>query len=52
MFSGTRVPVTILFDYLEEGEPLENFLREHPSVSREQALMVLEAARAGVASTT
>lgn len=49
VFAGTRVPVTILFDYLEEGESLETFLREYPSVSRDQALEVLEEARAGIA---
>lgn len=52
VFAGTRVPVAILFDHLEEGESLESFLREHPSVSREQVLEVLEAAKAGVARTT
>jgi len=48
VFSGTRVPVSVLFDHLEEGESLESFLREHPSVTREQALEVLEAAKARV----
>jgi len=52
VFAGTRVPVTILFDYLEEGESLESFLQQHPSVTREQVLEVLEAAKAGVARTT
>jgi uncharacterized protein (DUF433 family) len=49
VFTGTRVPVAILFDYLEEGEALESFLQQHPRVSRAQALAVLEAAKAGVA---
>lgn len=49
VFTGTRVPVAILFDYLEEGESLEGFLQQHPSVSRAQAVAVLEAAKAGVA---
>ena len=48
VFAGARVPVSILFDHLEEGESLESFLREHPSVTREQALEVLEAAKARV----
>lgn len=52
VFAGTRVPVAILFDHLEEGESFETFLREHPSVSREQVLEVLEAAKAGIARTT
>jgi uncharacterized protein (DUF433 family) len=51
-FAGTRVPVTILFDYLEDGESLLSFLQQHPSVSREQVLEVLEAAKAGVARAT
>jgi uncharacterized protein (DUF433 family) len=45
VFSGTRVPVQTLFDYLEGGEPLDEFLRQYPSVSREQALGVLALAR-------
>jgi uncharacterized protein (DUF433 family) len=48
VFAGTRVPVSILFDHLEEGESLESFLRQYPSVTREQALEVLEAAKARV----
>jgi uncharacterized protein (DUF433 family) len=52
VFSGTRVPVAILFDHLEEGESLEDFLQQHPSVTREQAVEVLEAAKAGVARTS
>ncbi|HEV7242074.1 MAG TPA: DUF433 domain-containing protein [Thermoanaerobaculia bacterium] len=38
VFVGTRVPVRILLDYLEGGEPLEEFLDNYPSVSREQAV--------------
>ena len=45
VFVGTRVPVKILFDYLEAGDSLEVFLDEFPSVSREQAIMALELAR-------
>lgn len=44
VFKGTRVPVETIFDYLESGESLEVFLSEFPSVSREQALSVLEIA--------
>ena len=44
VFVGTRVPVRILLDYLEGGEPLEEFLDNHPSVSREQAIAFLEEA--------
>jgi uncharacterized protein (DUF433 family) len=44
-FSGTRVPVKTLFDYLEGSSSLEDFLEDFPSVSRERAVAVLEAAR-------
>ena len=43
-FTGTRVPVKNLFDYLTGGYPLEEFLRQFPSVTREQAIAVLELA--------
>ena len=46
VFVGTRVPVKILFDYLEAGDSLEAFLDEFPSVNREQAVAALEFARA------
>jgi uncharacterized protein (DUF433 family) len=45
VFVGTRVPVQSLFDYLEAGDTLDEFLREFPSVSREQAVVALELAR-------
>ena len=45
VFSGTRVPVQNLFDYLEEGDSLDVFLTQFPSVTREQAVAVLEKAR-------
>ena len=44
VFVGTRVPVRILLDYLEGGDPLEDFLDNYPSVSREQAVGFLEEA--------
>ena len=44
-FYGTRVPIKILFDYIEGGEPLDEFLEGFPDVTREQALAVLEAAK-------
>jgi uncharacterized protein (DUF433 family) len=44
-FRGTRVPVKNLFDYLEGSSTLEDFLEDFPSISRETALSVLEAAR-------
>jgi uncharacterized protein (DUF433 family) len=42
VFYGSRVPVQNLFDCLEEGESLNEFLDQFPSVTREQALAVLE----------
>lgn len=45
VFSGTRVPVQSLFDYLEGGETLDEFLHQFPSVKRDQALAALEIAR-------
>jgi uncharacterized protein (DUF433 family) len=42
VFSGTRVPVKTLFDYLEEGETLDEFLDDFPAVSKERAVQVLE----------
>ena len=44
-FKGIRVPVQNLFDYLEGSFSLEDFLIDFPSVSREAAVAVLEAAR-------
>ena len=48
VFIGTRVPVRSLFDYLEGGDTLDEFLRQFPSVSREQAIAVLDLARTTV----
>ena len=45
VFTGTRVPVRSLFDYLEGGESLDEFLRQFPSVKREQAVAALDAMR-------
>jgi len=42
VFAGTRVPVQTLFDYLEEGDTLDEFLEDFPAVSREHAIKVLE----------
>jgi uncharacterized protein (DUF433 family) len=45
VFTGTRVPVQALFDYIEAGDPLDEFLDDFPDVSREHAIAVLELAR-------
>ena len=42
VFTGTRVPVKTLFDYLEHGHPLNVFLDDFPTVKHEQALALLE----------
>ena len=44
VFVGTRVPVENLFDYLEAGDSLDEFLHGFPSVTREQAIAALEPA--------
>ena len=48
-FTGTRVPVKNLIDYLEGTSYLEDFLEDFPSVSHAQAVAVLEAARTSLA---
>lgn len=45
VFFGTRVPIKNLFDYLEGGDSLDVFLDDFPTVTREQALGVLEASK-------
>lgn len=45
VFVGSRVPVQSLFDYLEAGDSLEEFLHQFPSVRRDQAVAALEYAR-------
>lgn len=52
IFAGTRVPVRRLFEYLESGENLDDFLQGFPSVSREQALEVLAFSRNTVLAET
>ena len=42
VFAGTRVPVQTLFDYLDGGDTLEDFLEGFPTVTRTAALAVLE----------
>lgn len=45
VFTGTRVPVKALFDYLEAGDPLDDFLGQFPDVSRAHAVAVIRLAR-------
>jgi uncharacterized protein (DUF433 family) len=44
VFKGTRVPVESLFDHLEAGVPLHEFLDEFPTVSKAQAIALLDIA--------
>lgn len=45
VFAGTRVPVQTLLDYIEEGDTLDHFLEDFPTVTREHAVAVLESAK-------
>jgi len=45
VFTGTRVPLKNLIDYLEAGDSIEQFLDDFPSVSRDQAIAALESAK-------
>jgi uncharacterized protein (DUF433 family) len=45
VFLGTRVPAQTLFDYLEGGETLEDFLEGFPTDSRDQAVQAIEEAK-------
>lgn len=44
VFKGTRVPIESLFDHLEAGVPLDEFLDDFPTVSKEQAIALLNIA--------
>jgi uncharacterized protein (DUF433 family) len=50
VFVGTRVLIQSLFDYIEGGETLSEFLDDFPSVSKEAALAVLEMAKRSLIS--
>ena len=51
VFYGTRVPVQNLFDCLESGESVDEFLDQFPTVAREQVLAVLEASKESFLTT-
>jgi uncharacterized protein (DUF433 family) len=44
VFRGTRVPIQTLFDHLEKGIPLDEFLDDFPTVKKDQAIAVIEIA--------
>ena len=50
VFSGTRVPIETLFDHLEDGISLGEFLEDFPTVKKEQAIALLEIAEKLVTS--
>lgn len=50
VFAGTRVPVRILMEHLEAGDRLDDFLEDYPTVSRNQAVALLERANAMLSS--
>jgi len=52
VFSGTRVPVQTLLDYLESGESIDDFLAGFPSVNREQVVEFLEQAKDRLVAAT
>jgi uncharacterized protein (DUF433 family) len=45
VFTGTRVPVQTLLDYLEAGDSIDEFLKGFPSVTRQQVIAFLEEAK-------
>jgi uncharacterized protein (DUF433 family) len=49
-FTGTRVPIAHLFEYLESGETLDEFVDQFPTVSREQVLAALELSKESLLS--
>jgi uncharacterized protein (DUF433 family) len=51
VFVGTRVPVQSLFDHLEAGDSIDEFLDGFPSVRREQVIALLEASRQQILQT-
>lgn len=46
VFTGSRVTVDVMLDYLEDGQPLERFLELYPQISREQAVAAMEEIKA------
>ena len=42
VFTQTRIAVKVLFDYLEDGQTVDDFVSHYPSVSREQVIAALE----------
>ena len=45
VFTGTRVPIQNMIDYLEAGDSIDTFLEDFPTVKRDQAIWALEYAK-------
>ncbi len=52
VFKGTRVPIITFIDYLEGGDRLDDFLEDFPTVTRTQALQLLELAKEALLSNS
>ncbi|MFY7998248.1 MAG: DUF433 domain-containing protein [Candidatus Kapaibacteriota bacterium] len=52
VFNGTRVPMKNLFDYLETGDSIDEFLDDFPSVQREQVVALLEISQKMIVAST
>lgn len=50
VFTGTIVPIKTLFDYVEGGDSLDEFLDDYPGVSKEMAIQVLQMAKKSLAT--
>jgi uncharacterized protein (DUF433 family) len=51
VFKGTRVPVETLFDYIQGGEPLSEFLEDFPTVTSAQVMELLEEVKGAILSS-
>jgi uncharacterized protein (DUF433 family) len=51
VFTGTRIAIKVLFDYLEDGQSVDDFVKHYPSVSRERAIAALEEIRESLGAT-
>ena len=50
VFVGTRVPLAFLFDYLKDGESIDTFISDFPTVKKEAAIAALEIAEMSATS--
>lgn len=52
VFFGTRVPIKNLFDYLETGDSIEDFLEDFEAVSKDQVIRLLEMSQKLIETST